>query len=72
MDIKGDLSGIVVLSDGYLKIDERYEKIGFLFFFDSSLVEFLSLLDEKGVCLRVIVLEFGFVFFFKILDFNEI
>jgi len=71
MDIKGDLSGIAVPSDGHPKIDERHEKIGFPFLPDSSPVEFLTLSDEKGVRLRATVSEFGPVLFSKILDLNE-
>lgn len=71
MDIKGDLSGIAVPSDGHPKIDERHEKIGIPFTADSSPVEFLSLSDEKGARLRATVSEFGPVLFSKILDLNE-
>lgn len=71
MDIKGDLSGIAVSSDGHPKIDERHEKIGIPFTPDSSPVEFLSLSDEKGARLRATVSEFGPVLFSKILDLNE-
>ena len=46
MDIKGDLSGIAVASDGHPKIDERHEKIGFPFEAGTSPVEFLTLSDE--------------------------
>lgn len=72
MDIKGDLLGIVVFSGGYFKIDEWYVQIGFLFEFGYSLVEFFFLLEEKGLCLWVMVYEFGFVLFFKILGLNDI
>ena len=48
MDIKGDLSGIAVPSDGHPKIDERHAKIGFPFKADDSPVEFLTLSDEPG------------------------
>lgn len=71
MDIKGDLSGIAVASDGHPKIDERHEKIGIPFTADSSPVEFLSLSDEKGARLRATVSEFGPVLFSKILDLND-
>jgi len=71
MDIKGDLSGIAVPSDGHPKIDERHQKIGFPFIPDSSPVEILSLSDEKGVRLRATVSEFGPVLFSKILDLND-
>ncbi len=71
MDIKGDLSGIAVASDGHPKIDERHEKIGFPFIPDDSPVEFLTLSDEPGVRLRATVAEFGPVLFSKLLDLNE-
>ena len=71
MDVKGDLSGIAVPSDGHLKIDERHEKIGFPFEPGKSPVEFLSLSDEKGVRLRATVTEFGPVLFSKILGLND-
>ncbi|HFB99929.1 MAG TPA: DUF853 family protein [Phaeodactylibacter sp.] len=68
MDIKGDLSGIAVPSDGHPKIDERHAKIGIPFEASSSPVEFLTLSDEKGARLRATVTEFGPVLFSKILD----
>ncbi len=71
MDIKGDLSGIAVASDGHPKIDERHDQIGFPFQADSSPVEFLTLSDEKGLRLRATVSEFGPVLFSKILDLND-
>lgn len=71
MDIKGDLSGIAVPSDGHPKIDERHEQIGFAFESGSSPVEFLSLSDEKGVRLRATVHEFGPILFSKILGLND-
>lgn len=71
MDVKGDLSGIAVPSDGHPKIDERHANIGIPFTPDSSPVEFLSLSDEKGARLRATVSEFGPVLFSKMLDLNE-
>ena len=71
MDIKGDLSGIAVPSDGHPKIDERHERIGFPFAAGSSPVEFLSLSEEKGARLRATVTEFGPVLFSKMLDLND-
>ncbi len=71
MDIKGDLSGIAVASEGHPKIDERHAKIGFPFEAGSSPVEFLSLSEEKGARLRATVTEFGPVLFSKILDLNS-
>lgn len=71
MDIKGDLSGIAVASDGHPKIDERHAKIGYPFIPGSSPVEFLSLSGEKGLRLRATVTEFGPVLFSKILDLND-
>ncbi len=71
MDVKGDLSGIAVPSDGHPKIDERHEKIGFPFEAGESPVEFLTLSDEPGVRLRATVTEFGPVLFSKILELNE-
>jgi DNA helicase HerA-like ATPase len=71
MDVKGDLSGIAVPSDGHPKIDERHAKIGFPFKADYSPVEFLSISDEPGARLRATVSEFGPVLFSKILELNE-
>ena len=71
MDVKGDLSGIAVPSDGHPKIDERHEKIGFPFIPGGSPVEFLTLSDEPGARLRATVVEFGPVLFSKLLDLNE-
>ncbi len=71
MDIKGDLSGIAVASDGHPKIDERHNKIGFPFIPDNSPVEFLTLSDEKGARLRATLTEFGPVLFSKILGLND-
>lgn len=71
MDIKGDLSGIAVASDGHAKIDERHEKIGIPFTASGSPVEFLSLSKEKGARLRATVTEFGPVLFSKILNLND-
>jgi DNA helicase HerA-like ATPase len=71
MDIKGDLSGLAVASDGHKKIDERHQKIGFPFIADSSPVEFLTLSDEPGARLRATVSEFGPVLFSKILELND-
>lgn len=71
MDIKGDLSGVAMASDGHPKIDERHEAIGFPFEAGSSTVELLSLSDEPGARLRATVSEFGPVLFSKILDLNE-
>ncbi len=71
MDVKGDLSGIAVPSEGHPKIDERHEKIGFPFEAGKSPVEFLSLSEEKGVRLRATVTEFGPVLFSKILGLND-
>lgn len=72
MDVKGDLSGIAVKSDGHRKIDERHQKIGFPFIPDSSPVEFLSLSDEKGIRLRATVSEFGPILLAKILDLSDV
>jgi DNA helicase HerA-like ATPase len=71
MDIKGDLSGIAVPSEGHPKIDERHELIGFPFVAGKSPVEFLSLSKEKGIRLRATVTEFGPVLFSKILGLND-
>ncbi|WP_116107424.1 helicase HerA-like domain-containing protein [Lewinella sp. IMCC34191] len=71
MDIKGDLSGIAVASDGHPKIDERHAAIGIPFTASGSPVELLSLSDEPGVRLRATVLEFGPVLFSKMLDLND-
>ncbi|MEM1218458.1 MAG: helicase HerA-like domain-containing protein, partial [Bacteroidota bacterium] len=71
MDIKGDLSGIAVASEGHPKIDERHAKIGIPFNASGSPVEFLSLSEEKGARLRATVHEFGPVLFSKILSLND-
>lgn len=71
MDIKGDLSGVAVASDGHPKIDERHMEIGFAFEAHGSPVEFLSLSDEPGVRMRATVSEFGPILFSKVLDLNE-
>lgn len=71
MDIKGDLSGIAVPSDGHPKIDSRHEAIGIPFTPDSSPVEMLSLSEEKGARLRATLTEFGPVLFSKMLDLND-
>lgn len=71
MDVKGDLSGIAVASDGHQKIDERHAKIGIPFTPDDSPVEFLTLSDEPGARLRATVTEFGPVLFSKILELNS-
>jgi len=71
MDIKGDLSGVAVPSDGHPKIDERHEKIGFPFQAGDSPVEFLTLSDEPGLRLRATVTEFGPVLFSKMMDLND-
>ena len=71
MDIKGDLSGIAVASDGHPKIDERHERIGFSFEASGSPVELLSISDEPGARLRATVTEFGPVLFSKILNLND-
>ncbi|MEM6346868.1 MAG: helicase HerA-like domain-containing protein [Bacteroidota bacterium] len=72
MDIKGDLSGIAVASDGHPKIDERHRDIGFAFEAAGSTVELLSLSDEPGVKLRATVTEFGPVLFSKILNLTDV
>lgn len=71
MDIKGDLSGIAVASDGHPKIDERHQKIGIPFEPDTSPIEFLTLSEEKGARLRATISEFGPVLFSKILGLND-
>ena len=71
MDMKGDLSGVAVPSEGHPKIDERHAKIGIPFTPSGSPVEFLSLSDEKGARLRATVSEFGPVLFSKILGLND-
>lgn len=72
MDVKGDLSGIAVASDGHPKITERHERIGLPFIADESPVEFLTLSDEKGARLRATVSEFGPVLLSKILDLSDV
>jgi hypothetical protein len=71
MDVKGDLSGIAVASNGHPKIDERHDKIGFPFEAGNSPVEFLTLSDERGARLRATVTEFGPVLFSKMLALND-
>ena len=72
MDIKGDLSGIAVPSEGHPKIDERHEKIGIPFTKSGSPVEFFTLSDEPGSRLRATVTEFGPVLLSKILDLSDV
>ena len=71
MDIKGDLSGVAVASEGHPKIDERHEAIGIPFEAGGSPVELLSLSDEPGARLRATVVEFGPVLFAKMLGLND-
>lgn len=71
MDVKGDLSGIAVPSEGHPKIDERHAKIGIPFEAGDSPVEFLTLSEEKGARLRATVTEFGPTLFSKILELNN-
>ena len=71
MDIKGDLSGIAVASEGHPKIDERHAAIGIPFEASGSPVEFLTLSEEPGARLRATVTEFGPTLFSKMLDLNE-
>ncbi|NRB64617.1 MAG: DUF853 family protein [Saprospiraceae bacterium] len=71
MDVKGDLSGIAVPSDGHPKIDERHEAIGIPFEAGDSPVEFLTLSEEPGVRLRATLTEFGPVLFARMLDLTE-
>ncbi len=71
MDIKGDLSGVAVPSDGHPKIDERHQKIGIPFHPDYSPVEFLTISGEKGTRLRATITEFGPILFSKILGLND-
>ena len=71
MDIKGDLSGIAVPSDGHPKIDERHQNIGFPFEAGGSPVEFMTLSGEKGIRLRATLTEFGPILFSKILGLND-
>ena len=71
MDIKGDLSGVAVPSNGHPKIDERHDLIGLPFSASSSPVEFLTLSDEKGVRLRSTVSEFGPILLSKILELTD-
>ena len=71
MDIKGDLSGIAVPSEGHPKIDERHAAIGIPFTAGGSPVELLTLSDEPGARLRATVIEFGPVLFSKMLGLND-
>ncbi len=72
MDIKGDLSGIAMPSDGHPKIDERHELIDIPFIPDFSPVELMSLSADYGIRLRATVSEFGPILFSKILNLNDI
>lgn len=71
MDIKGDMSGIAIASDGHPKIDERHEKLGFPFTPSLSPVEFLTLSNEPGSPIRATLLELGPILFSKMLELNE-
>ncbi len=72
MDIKGDLSGIAMPSDGHPKIDERHAIIDIPFIPDFSPVELMSLSGDFGIRLRATVSEFGPILFSKILNLNDI
>ncbi len=71
MDVKGDLSGLAVASDGHPKIDERQENIGLAWEGSSYPVEFLTISEEKGVRMRATVTEFGPVLFARLLNLTE-
>ena len=71
MDIKGDLSGLAMASDGHKKIDERHTMIGLPFEASEFPIECLTISDEKGTRLRATVSEFGPVLISKILELND-
>jgi uncharacterized protein len=71
MDIKGDFSGIAKAGTVNPKIEERHNKIGLEYKPENFPVELLTLSEEKGVCLRATVLEFGPVLLSKILELND-
>lgn len=70
MDIKGDLSGLAVASEGHPKIDERHEAIGLPYEGMGFPTELLTISDDAGAKLRATVTEFGPILFSKILDLN--
>lgn len=71
MDLKGDLSGLAVCSDGHEKIDQRQAQIGIDFKPTDYPVELYSISKQKGVRMRSTVSEFGPVLFSKTLDLND-
>jgi len=71
MDIKGDLSGIAVASDGHPKIDERHQKIGLEYTAHNSPVEIMTISEQDGIKMRATVSEFGPVLLSRILDVTQ-
>lgn len=72
MDIKGDLSGLLLPSPGHPKITARHKVIGIPFTPKSFPVELLSLSNEKGVRLRATVTEFGPILLSRILRLSPV
>lgn len=71
MDIKGDLSGLAMASEGHPKIDERHEAIGIPYEGMCFPTELLTISDDAGAKLRATVTEFGPILFSKILELND-
>ena len=71
MDVKGDLSGVAVASEGHPKIEERHAQIGIPYEASGSPVEFLTLSNEPGAKLRATVSEFGPILLSKILELTD-
>ncbi len=71
MDIKGDLSGLLMPGEINEKIADRQQKIGVPVLPKGFPVEFLSISNEPGVRMRSTVGDFGPVLFSQMLDLND-
>lgn len=71
MDVKGDLSGLVMPGAETPFITDRHAKIGLPYSVKGSPVELLSLSRQEGVRLRATISEFGPVLLSRILDLND-
>lgn len=71
MDVKGDLSGLAMASNGHPKIDERMKAIGYPWQGKGYPVELLSISSQEGVRLRATITEFGPILLSKVLNLND-
>ena len=71
MDIKGDLSGIGAAGTANDKITSRYAALKMEYKPAQFPVDLLTLSEQKGICLRATVSEFGPVLVTKILGLND-